>query len=134
MRTLPFFYQEIGRILPAGRRKRHSIVHPEMTTIYWKIGERMMEKEQCGESRAEYGTFVTKEFSKDLSKQFGKGFSISNIKNFRQFYRVFREKPTSITLHKELTWTHYRILMRVGDPAARQHFIRQAADRNWSTR
>ena len=134
MRTLPLFYQEISRILPAARQKRYSTVHSEMTTIYWKIGERILEKEQQGENRSEYGTFVIKDFSKDLSKQFGKGFSISNIKNFRQFYRVFREKPTASPLYKDLSWTHYRIIMRVADPDARQHYIREAAEKNWTTR
>jgi hypothetical protein len=134
MRTLPLFYQEISRILPAARQKRYSTVHSEMTAIYWKIGERIVEKEQQGENRSEYGAFVTKDFSKDLSEQFGKGFSITNIKNFRQFYRVFREKPTVGPLYKELSWTHYRIIMRVEDPDARQHYIREAAEKNWSTR
>jgi hypothetical protein len=134
MRTLPLFYQEISRILPAARQKKYSTVHSEMTTIYWKIGERILEKEQQGASRSPYGAYITKDFSKDLSKQFGKGFSISNIKNFRQFYRVFREKPTAGPLYKELSWTHYRIIMRVGDPEARQHYIREAAEKNWSTR
>jgi hypothetical protein len=134
MRTLPLFYQEISRILPAARQKRYSTVHSEMTTIYCKIGERIVEKELQGENRSEYGTFVNKYFSKDLSKQFGKGFSICNVKNFRQFYHVFRDKPTASPPYKELSWTHYRILMRVADPDARQYYIREAADKNWSTR
>jgi hypothetical protein len=134
MRTLPLFYQEISGILPAARQKRFTTVHSEMTVIYWKIGERIIEKELQGGNRSEYGTFVNKDFSKDLTKRFGKGFSVTNIKNFRQFYLVFRGKSTAGPRHKELSWTHYRIIMRLKDLDARQYYVREAAEKNWSTR
>jgi hypothetical protein len=134
MRALPLFFEELRRILPAARRKEQQTNHSGMIMIYWKIGQRIVEGPQKGENRAGYGYYLAKEFSDLLSAEFGKGFSIANIKNFRQFYLCFPERSISETVCKELSWTHYRIVMRLHDPAARQYFLTRATEEKWSTR
>ena len=134
MRALPLFFEELRRILPAAWRKEQQTDHSGMIMIYWKIGQRIVEGPQKGENRAGYGYYLVKEFSDLLCAEFGKGFSIANIKNFRQFYLCFPERSISETVRKELSWTHYRIVMRLYDPAARQYFITRAAEEKWSTR
>ena len=135
MKSLPFFYEEISHILPQARQKNCTIIHAELIMLYWRIGQRMVEKEQRGASRAGYGHFVIKEFSEQLSRQFGRGFSIANVKNFRQFYLAFPEKKAGPFIPcANLGWTHYRMIMQIKDPEERQRLIREASEQNWSTR
>ncbi len=77
-----------------------------MVMAYWRIGKRIVEEEQLGEKRAEYGAFLIKQLSERLTKEFGKGFSIVNIKNFRQFYLTFPDNQLSYALRSQLTWTN----------------------------
>jgi predicted nuclease of restriction endonuclease-like (RecB) superfamily len=77
---------------------------------------------------------LLKILSKDLSKEFGKGFSIANLKNFRQFYLTFPELSKSYSLRSELSWTHLRLIMRVNNPDARKYYMNESADQNWSSR
>jgi predicted nuclease of restriction endonuclease-like (RecB) superfamily len=105
-----------------------------MVMAYWRVGKRIVEEEQSGEKRAEYGAQLIEYLSKRLSKEFGKGFSNANIWNFRLFYLTFPENTILYALRRELTWTHYRSIMRVQNPDARQYYIKEAADNNWNTR
>lgn len=105
-----------------------------MVEAYWHIGKRIVEEEQKGKSRAEYGKGLIKELSEQLSNEFGKGFSEANVWNFRQFYLLFQADEKLYALRRELTWTHYRLIMRVENPLAREYYMREAAEQNWSTR
>jgi len=135
MKTLPFFYEEIGFALVEAQQQKYATVNCELIMAYWKIGQRMVEKEQRGSSTAGYGHYVIKEFSEQLSNRFGKGFSIANVKNFRQFYLAFPGKKTEPFMpSRNLGWTHYRLIMQVKDPEERQRLIGKAAKQNWSTR
>jgi predicted nuclease of restriction endonuclease-like (RecB) superfamily len=134
MKTLPNFYEDIRNILRETRQKVYASINSEMVHAYWRIGKRIVEEEQFGEKRAEYGTFLVKDLSERLSKEFGKGFSIANVWNFRQFYLTFSESEIPYAVRRELTWTHYRSIMRVENPDARQYYITEAAEQNWSTR
>ena len=101
-----------------------------MVEAYWQIGKSIIE-EQKGEERAEYGSGLLKELSKQMTQDFGKGFTVSNLKNMRQFYLNF---PNSYALRSELSWTHYRLLMRVENENARQFYLDVAVKSQWSTR
>jgi hypothetical protein len=105
-----------------------------MVMAYWRIGKRIIEEEQAGEKRAEYGSLLIQYLSERLPKEFGKGFTTANIWNFRLFYLTFPENIILYAVRRELTWTHYRSIMRVQNPDARQYYIKEAADNNWSTR
>ena len=105
-----------------------------MVEAYWNIGRRIVEEEQQGSQRAEYGEGLIKELSKQLTGEFGKGFSVASLENFRKFYLTFPDDEKSYALRRELSWTHYRLIMRVENPAAREYYLTEAATQNWSTR
>jgi len=125
---------DIRQILRQARSKAYTAINFAMTEAYWHIGRRIVQEEQHGEIRAGYGKQLIRELSKQLSAEFGKGFSEANLKNFRQFYLTFSEKEIGYTLRSELTWSHYRLIMRVDNPKAREYYISEAAGQNWSTR
>ncbi len=102
-----------------------------MVTAYWNIGKLIVEDEQNGNARAEYGKAVLEELSTKLTEEFGKGFTITNLKNMRQFYLLF---PKGHTLRGELTWSHYRLLIKVKNEQARLWYMNEAAEQAWSSR
>lgn len=128
------FFNDIRAILQTARQKAYTAVNFVMVEAYWQIGKRMVQEEQEGQARAEYGKHLVKELSKQLTSEFGKGFSEANIKNFRQFYLTFSSDEIRYTLRSELAWSHYRLIMRVENPNARKYYINEAAEQNWSTR
>ena len=101
-----------------------------MVETYWRIGEKIVE-EQNGESYAKYGEGLLKSVSERLTAEFGQGFTYVNLTNMRKFYQQF---PNVYALRKELSWTHYRSLIRVEDPKARDVYMNEAAENAWSTR
>ena len=128
------FFNDIRSILAEARRQAYAAVNFIMVEAYWKIGRRIVEEEQAGSERAEYGSFMIRELSRQLGDEFGKGFSVANLWNFKQFYLVFPEEEKLYALRRELSWTHYRLIMRVGNAVARNYYIREAAEQNWNTR
>ena len=124
------FYGEIKKILSDARNKVYQTANFAMVEAYWQIGKSIVE-EQNGEERAEYGTGLLKELSNQMTQDFGKGFTVANLKNMRQFYLTF---PNSYALRSELSWTHYRLLMRVENENARQFYMEEAVKSQWSTR
>lgn len=132
------FYQSVAEILRAARANAYRAVNFAMVEAYWNVGRMIVEEEQQGKERAEYGAALIKNLSIRLSEEFGKGFTESNLWNFRRFYLAFvAQDPQSRkldALRRELTWTHYRLLMRVEEPDARAWYLKEAADQNWSTR
>ncbi len=127
-------FEDVRSILADARRKSYAAVNFIMVEAYWKIGRRIVEEEQAGNERAEYGSYLIRELSRQLGDEFGKGFSVANLKNFRQFFLTFPDLEKSYALRSQLTWTHIRLIMRVGNSAAREFYIRESADQNWSTR
>ena len=101
-----------------------------MVEAYWNIGKSIIE-EQGSNEKAEYGTGLLKELSKQMTQDFGKGFTVANLKNMRQFYLTF---PDGYALRSELSWTHYRLLMRVENENAREFYMQEAVKSQWSTR
>lgn len=134
MNELDNFYSSIREILSKARQKAYTAVNFAMVEAYWQIGKRIVEQEQEGRERAGYGEYLIKSLSIELKNEWGNGFSVANLKNFRQFYQVFPNFEKSYTVRSQLTWSHYRLIMRVGNPEARDYYIRESADQRWSTR
>ena len=128
------FFNDIRDIFQQARQKSYTAVNFVMVEAYWNIGKRIVQEEQQGEARAEYGKNLVKELSKQLTSEFDKGFSESNIKNFRQFYLTFSSDEIRYTLRSELAWSHYRLIMQIENPNAREYYINEAAEQNWSVR
>ncbi|MGB4310323.1 MAG: PDDEXK nuclease domain-containing protein [Bacilli bacterium] len=124
------FYNEIKSILINARNKVYSTANFAMIEAYWNIGKKIIEK-QGGKDKAEYGLGLIKELSTQMTKDFGKGFTVTNLKYMRQFYLTF---PNGHALRGELSWTHYRSLMRVENEKARNFYLEEAIKSAWSTR
>lgn len=124
------FYNQIKEILSNARAKVYSAANFAMVEAYWEIGKSIVEK-QGGNATAEYGTSLLKELSKQMTADFGKGFTVTNLSYMRQFYLAFKNRHT---LCDKLSWSHYRLLMRVEDERARQFYIEESAKSNWSVR
>ena len=120
------FLQDIRRMLQQARQQAYAAINSAMVEAYWKIGRRIVEEEQQGSQRADYGEGLIKELSKQLTGEFGKGFSIANLKNFRQVYLAFPNSEKSYALRRELTWTHYRLIMRVENPTTGDYYLEVA--------
>lgn len=110
MSELTRFHADIKAILEQARSKARSAVNSAMVEAYWLIGQRIVQEEQQGQHKAQYGTRLMEELSIALTADFGKGFSYANLYNFRQFYRVFPEQEILYTLCRELSWSHLRLL------------------------
>ncbi|GGB41981.1 hypothetical protein GCM10011502_14130 [Oceanisphaera marina] len=102
-----------------------------MVQSYWQIGRLIVEEEQQGENRAAYGKQQLQQLSKQLTERLGKGFDVGNLRNMRQFYITF---PIHDAVRSELSWTHYRALMRIDNPAARDWYLQEAISQSWSAR
>ena len=124
------FYDEIRNILHTARNKVYQTANFAMVEAYWNIGKSII-KEQGGEDKAAYGTGLLKELSEQMTRDFGKGFTVTNLKYMRQFYLTF---PNGHALRGELSWTHYRLLMRVENKNAREFYMQEAIKSQWSTR
>lgn len=124
-------YNEISSILKTARANAYKAVNFAMVTSYWSIGQVIVEDEQNGNERAEYGKAVLEELSKKLTAEFGKGYDVRELRKIRQFYLEFKNRDS---LRPELTWTHYRLLLRVKDETARNWYMNEAANQTWSTR
>lgn len=123
-------YSEIKEVLQLARTKAYKSVNFAMVEAYWSIGK-IIVATQGGEGRAEYGKNLLKELSKQLTKEFGRGFTTTNLKYMRQFYLTFQNRHS---LRDELSWTHYRLIMRVENDNARQFYLDECVATNWSTR
>jgi hypothetical protein len=146
------FYDAVADIFRSARSNAYRAVNFAMVEAYWTVGRMIVEEEQKGEARAEYGQALLANLSRRLAGEFGKGFSEPNLRNFRQFYLVFpirytvcsesagldtrHEERAQIrdSLRPELSWSHYRLLLRIEKADARAWYMKEAADQNWSVR
>ena len=155
-RSINSVYVKIKGVLDEARNNAYRAVNFAMVQAYWHIGRIVVEEEQKGEKRAGYGVFLIKELSKRLTVEFGTGFSETNLKYFRQFYLTFpnghamrdelrghtrrhSESDESLAapnlqLLPHLSWTHYRLLLRVDNHTARDFYMEECVKGNWSTR
>ena len=128
-------YQEIHDLLHNARQNIISNINSTMTKTYFLIGKRIVEEEQNGNKRAEYGKNLIKMLSEKLTKEFGKGFSETNLEQMRKFFKVYGIPQTlSEEFQFNLSWSHYLILMRMEDINARNFYEIEAFENNWSLR
>lgn len=124
------FYSNIKEILETARKKAYAAINFAMVEAYWEIGKRIVEM-QDGNKTAEYGKQLIKELSRKLTIDYGKGFDETNLRKMRQFYLCFKKRDA---LRLELSWTHYRLIMKVENKKARLFYMEEAIKSNWSTR
>ena len=124
-------YKNIKSILENARNNAYRAVNFMMVRAYWQIGRIIVEEEQKGKKRAEYGKAMIKELSNKLKVDYGDGFTERNLRNMRGFYLTFLKWHAVRT---ELTWTHYRILLKVEKNVARNFYMIESIENNWSTR
>ena len=125
-------YGHILAVLTQARQQAKRNVNQTMVQAYWQVGRLIIEHEQAGQTRAAYGSKTLQTLAQRLTEKFGRGFSLANLRNFRQFHLTFTEDEIRYSASSELSWTHYRMLMRVQDPAARQWYAREAVSQTWS--
>jgi predicted nuclease of restriction endonuclease-like (RecB) superfamily len=123
-------YQNIKSILNNARAKAYTAVNFAMVEAYWNIG-RLIVETIGKDGREQYGKHLMRYLSKNLTKDFGKGFDESNLRYMRQFYITF---PIRDALRHELTWSHYRMIMKVENPKAREYYLGESVKGTWSTR
>ena len=125
------FVSGIKALINKARQHIVRSVNTAMVATYWEIGRRIVEEEQNGRDRAEYGKYLIRDLAGALTNEFGKGFDERNLRFMRQFYLVF---PIRNTLRTELSWSHYRQLIRIEEDDARLFYMKEAADCAWSSR
>lgn len=123
-------YEIIRNTILTAQTKVYTVVNSEMVKAYWEIGQEI-HKACGGNDRAEYGKKILEYLSEHLTKEFGKGYTITNLKYMRQFYRAF---PIRHTLCDELSWSHYRLLMRIEKEEIRNFYLNETVKCNWSVR
>lgn len=122
---------DIKAIISQSKDNAIRAVDHQRTLMYWHIGKRIFEEEQQGKDRADYGKYLTKYLAKALEPEFGSGFSRRQIELFRQFYRVF---PIANALRSQLSWTQYRLLMRLDLDEQREFYMAETIKNNWTSR
>ena len=121
--------QQISATFVHGQARAIAAVHSYLVETYWKIGQYIVEYEQQGKEKAEYGTKLLENLSRDLKLLHGKGFSLSNVKRMRQLYIVY---PIGATASHQLSWSHYVELLKIDDKLERSFYEQQTQLENWS--
>jgi len=129
MQNIDGLYQRIREILDNARNKVYRTANFEMVLAYWNVGREIIEEEQNGNQRAEYGKQLMKELSIRLTRDLGKGFSLSNLFNMRKFYQCY---PIFQTVSGKLSWSHYCELMIINDNDKRSFYEKESINSNWS--
>jgi len=127
----PVFLQDIKTIWHTARNQAFTLVNRALIQAYWDIGRRIIQEEQQGAERAQYGGSLLKDLAQQLTKELDKSLDERELRRIRQFYTCFTDRAA---LRPELTWTHYRSLLRIENPNARMYYLTEAADQGWGTR
>lgn len=128
------FLNDIGDIIEHGRQQAYAAANQMAVLTYWHIGKRIVEEEQHGEARAQYGTQLIKKLAEQLTLKYGRTFSKRNLEYFRQFYLCFNDYGIVNTRVHNLTWSHVRTIIQVADPRAREWYAQEASEQMWSVR
>jgi len=152
------YIAEIKQIINTAKKQVYTAINSAIVQAYWLIGKRIVVEEQNGKERADYGSFLIKNIAKELSNEFGKGFTERRIREIRQFYITFpninfrhsmnaesknlirhsmsakSENPTELLIFTKLSWTHIRQLLRISNEKARDYYIQEIVENNWTVR
>jgi predicted nuclease of restriction endonuclease-like (RecB) superfamily len=132
--TMSILVNDLKFIIENGLRKAYQDANSTTVYTYWQVGKRIIEEEQQGEKRAEYGTRLIDSLALVLSKEYAKGFSARDLRNYRQLYLCFNDLEIWYTRVPNLTWSHYRTLLSVTSDDARYWYVKEAAQEMWSVR
>ena len=125
-------FAQIQDVLRQARQQAKRSVNQTMVLAYWQVGKLIVEHEQGGEDRAVYGAQTLTTLAQRLTAEFGSGFAVQSLRNYRQFYLTFPTDEIRSTPWSELGWSHIKTIMRVPDPAARQWYALEAVSQTWS--
>ncbi|MBI0400601.1 PDDEXK nuclease domain-containing protein [Cyclobacterium marinum] len=137
------FYKKVVDLLKEARKSVVQTINKTMVYTYFEIGRMIVEEEQNGKERAEYGKQILKDLSKQLSAEFGKGFSVTNLQQMKNFYNVYGKQQTVSAESEDviipnnnlqLSWSHYLFLMRIDNINERKFYEIEATNNNWSLR
>ena len=143
------YIADIKQIIISARKKAYTAINSVMVETYWRIGKRIIEEEQQGKERAEYGQEIIKTLSEELQSEFGAGFNERSLREYRQFYLTFNDirfgtqcVPNLTSKDNEfgaqcapnLSYSHFRLLMRISDKNAMNYYLNEATAKNWSVR
>lgn len=128
------FISDIKQIIAHGQLEAYSSASHVQIKTYWLIGRRIVEEEQHGSERADYGRHLLDDLSKEISRDYPKDYSPRDLRNYRQFYLRFRDFEIWYACVPNLSWTHYRSLLRVDDDNARYWYLKEASQEMWNTR
>ena len=123
-------FLDIKNLIEQSRSRVYKTINNEIVDLHWNIGKMIVEK-QDGNSRAKYGDLLIEEISKRLTEQFGKGFSIQNLRRMRQFYMCF---PIRSTISSELSISHYYELIRIKEKSKRDFYMKECINSNWDVK
>jgi predicted nuclease of restriction endonuclease-like (RecB) superfamily len=129
--------ERIEQLIEETKKRTVATINTAMVYTYYEIGRMIVEEEQKGKLRAEYGKAVLKELSIRLTNKFGKGFSVENLDRMRYFYKTYSKTNSSTVLTNlqfSLSWSHYLKLMRIDNPEERKFYEIEAIENNWSLR
>jgi predicted nuclease of restriction endonuclease-like (RecB) superfamily len=122
---------DIKDIISTAKDRAIRLVDHERTLMYWHIGQRIFDEEQQGKDRADYGTYLIKYIAEQLEPEYGSGFSKRQLELFRQFYRTF---PNANTLYSHLSWSQYKLLIRLDSQDKREFYVAETVKNNWTVR
>lgn len=123
--------QHVGDTLEQGRSRAAAAVNSAVVATYWEIGRQIVEYEQGGSAKAEYGSALLKKLSRDLTDLYGSGFGMSNINKMRKLYLTY---PILQTVSAKLSWSHYVELLKIDDPLERSFYEKEAESERWGVR
>ena len=124
-------YQEVREIITSARQNAVRSVDFCRVQMYWQIGRRILEEEQNGKERADYGSYLLKNLAKKLEPEYGSGFSVRQLEMCRQFYRIY---PIANTVCSQLNWSQYKLLISIPDEYKREYYQLEAVNNAWTKR
>jgi len=129
--TATLLLNDVQSLIVNAQEKAIRAVDTQRVMLYWNIGQRIYEELQDGKDRADYGKQILKTLSSDLEPMFGSGYSVRQLELMRQFYKVF---SNTNTLHSQLNWSQYKLLVRIDDSDKREFYIAESTKNSWSSR